>query len=941
MLERVSSFSASSVAQVTRVLLVTMLSIVGIDSSAQQIPDQLQQLIPGGLMDQLGLGAQQQGLIPQPLDFPQVVDPPAEEAIAPEDLPGGVPRLESGDTVIIEFSLRDESWLPERVQSQFDPASQIGQQGPLTEPMGATQAPMEDGAVAAVAQPELQPAQVLMLERLIAGNPYQLNDDGFLGLPGVPPIQLSGLTTEEAMVRVRAEPSLVWLQPLITFLPLEPFGVDSLESYGYDLFSGIPTTFAPATDVPVPSEYVIGPGDTVGVLLFGNASAQYNLRVLREGFLNFPEIGPINVAGLTFEDMRTIIEQRIEEQMIGVRSSITLGELRSIRVFVLGDVQRPGSYTVSGLSTMTNALFVSGGLNDVSSLRKIQLRRGGQTISTLDLYDLLLEGDTSDDQRLQPGDVIFTPPKGDSVSIYGEVRRPAVYELNGEQNIESVVALAGGFGPDADLSMLKLERIMPGGTTVYNIDLYSDTSEIESLQNGDVLLVQSRLEQLDNAVRLSGNVFQPGIYQWKEGLKLTDLIAFREQVRPGSDLAYVLIRREIEPNVKTAVFSADLQNAWNDPMGEDNVLLQSRDTVYVFDRTNSRREVILQLLDELRAQRFGDEEVSVVSIGGQVNQPGDYPLESGMTIADIIRAGGGLNESAYNLDAELLRYRTNVQGVMQAEVVNVDLTRINGGFSAANISLQPQDYLNIKIVPNWGEEEVVEILGEVTFPGTYPLLQGETLNELLSRAGGLTEYAFPPGVIFIREELQERENEQLENLANRLEADVQQLAGDPMNLAAVSAGNAIVARLRNTEPIGRLVLDFQSIIDGSGVTSIVLKDGDRLFVPPVPQEVTVLGEVQYPTSHVYEPGLRSDEYVEMSGGTTDNADERRIYTVRANGGVEVAGNRWFRRRSAAEMGPGDTIIVPVETATPLLPTFAAATSVIYNMAIAAAAVASF
>jgi protein involved in polysaccharide export with SLBB domain len=905
-------------------------------SSAQQIPAQLQQLIPGQLMEQLGVGPQAPGVIAEPLDFPQVVNPPLEAGIAGDVLPG-VPRLASGDTVVIEFTMREENWLPERVQSQFGVGPQ-GAQGPFAAPGGA---PITPEVAPEAVLPEPDPAQIVMLDRLIAGNPYQLTDDGFLGLPGVSPIQLSGLTVEEAMVRVRAEPSLVWLQPLITFLPLESFGVDSLEPYGYELFSGIPTTFAPATDVPVPSEYVIGPGDAVRVLLFGNANAQYNLRVFREGFVNFPEIGPISVAGLNFEDMRAVIEQRVEEQMIGVRSSITLGELRSIRVFVLGDVQRPGSYTVSGLSTMTNALFVSGGLNDVSSLRQIQLRRGGQTISTLDLYDLLLKGDTSDDQRLQPGDVIFTPPKGDSVSIFGEVRRPAIYELNGEQNIEAVVALAGGFGPDADLSLLKLERITPGGTTVYNIDLYSDGGEIESLQNGDVLLVPSRLEQLENAVRLNGNVFQPGIHQWNEGLRLADLIASREQIKPGSDLGYVLIKREIEPNVHTEVFSADLQKAWNDPMSGDNVLLQSRDTVYLFDRVNSRQEVIFQLLEELRAQRFGTEEVPVVSIGGQVNQPGAYPLEDGMTIADLIRAGGGLSESAYNLDAELLRYTTDNRGVMQTEVLNVDLRAIDQELVRGNITLSPQDYLNIKIIPNWGDQEVVEIYGEVAFPGIYPLLQGETLAGLLSRAGGLTEYAFPAGVVFLREELQERESEQLEMLANRLEADVQSLAADPTNIAAVGAGNAVVARLRNTEPIGRLVLDFESIVTGTAETDIALRDGDRLFVPPIPQEVTVLGEVQYPTSHIFEIGLGRDDYIEMSGGETDNADTRRIYTVRANGGVEAAGSRWFRRGSGNEMGPGDTIIIPAETATPLLPTFAAATQVIYNMAIAAAAIASF
>src|SRR5262249_7844235 len=251
----------------------------------------------------------------------------------------------------------------------------------------------------------------------------------------------------------------------LTLLPLQPVGTKALKPFGYDLFEQRRTTatgsttgaatFLPPTDIPVPVDYVIGPGDTVNVQLFGNQNADYRFVVSRDGTITFPEIGPVNVAGLTYEQLRDAITQRVSEQMIGVRASVTLGELRSIRVFVLGDVNRPGSYLVSSLSTMTNALYTSGGVKPVGSLRNVALMRGGNTISTLDVYDLLLRGDTRADARLMPGDAIFVPPVGATVAIDGEVRRPAIYEIRGERNVSEIVALAGGLTPSANRTNLR------------------------------------------------------------------------------------------------------------------------------------------------------------------------------------------------------------------------------------------------------------------------------------------------------------------------------------------------------------------------------------------------------------------------------------------------------------------------------------------------------
>jgi protein involved in polysaccharide export with SLBB domain len=227
---------------------------------------------------------------------------------------------------------------------------------------------------------------------------------------------------------------------------------------------------------------------------------------------------------MSFGQLRDAINERVAEQMIGVRASVTLGELRSIQVFVLGDVARPGSYTVSGLATMTNALLASGGVKPIGSLRNVALRRGGNTVSTLDLYDLLLRGDTRGDARLQPGDAVFVPPIGGTVTIDGEVRRPAIYEVNNEQSVAELVALAGGLNAAANRSAVKLERVVPNrGTTVQDIDLATPGAQT-AVRDGDVLRVPPNLEQLQTSVRLAGNVFQPGLYQWRDGMRLRDLL---------------------------------------------------------------------------------------------------------------------------------------------------------------------------------------------------------------------------------------------------------------------------------------------------------------------------------------------------------------------------------------------------------------------------------
>ena len=814
-----------------------------------------------------------------------------------------VPRLRPGDTIVIGFEPRQD------------------------DPRTPARTPEEQRA---------------FLDRLEKGNPYQLDGSGLLYLPGVSAIPLAGLDADQATVRIQAETALRSFTIIVTFLPLQPVGVAALAPFGYDLFERSRRAFAPDTDIPVPADYVIGPGDTINIQLFGNNNAEYFLTVTREGTIPFPEIGPVNVSGMTFAAMRDTLSQRVAEQMIGVRASITLGELRSIRVFVLGDVARPGAYSVSGLSTITNALYASGGVKSIGSLRNVALRRDGVTVAALDLYDLLLRGDTRADARLQGGDAIFVPPIGATVTVDGQVRRPAIYEVKGEDTVAELIALAGGLNAAANRTALKLERVVQNrGTTVQDIDLAGSGAQT-GVRDGDVLRIPANLAQLESSVRLAGNVFQPGIYQWRQGLRLADLLPAPELIKPLSDLNYVLIRREVAPNVEIEAVSADLQAAWRDPTGPANVLLRARDTVYVFHLETGRLEVVAPLIDELQAQAAPHEPLPVVRVGGQVRAPGEYPLEAGMRISDLLRAGGGLSEAAYATDAELTRYTVVNGEYRETELVTINLAAVVRGDRSADLPIGSYDYLNIKEVSRWRGEESVTIRGEVVFPGTYPIRRGEKLSSLLARAGGLTDLAFPQGSVFTRVEIQEREREQLELLAQRLERDLATVAvTEPSAGDALTAGQALLDQLRNTTPTGRWVIRLDDLVGGVEGADVVLKDGDTLLVPDERQEVSVLGEVQYATSHVFSSGLGRDDYINRSGGLGQRADKKRIYVVRANGEVVAnTGAGWFQRDAGSEIQRGDSIVVPIDVDQPLT-RWSAITQIVYNLAIAAAAVNSF
>jgi polysaccharide biosynthesis/export protein len=791
-----------------------------------------------------------------------------------------------------------------------------------------------------------------MMELIRSRNPYQLTHDGSLILPGLAEIPLAGLTDDQATLRLRIDPAFEHLDIRLTRLPLKKTGVAALKHFGYDLFDHALSTFAPMTNVPVPSDYVVGAGDELSVQLYGSQNRTIRLIVGRDGVVSFPELGPINVAGQRFSGVKAAIESRVERQLIGVRASVSMGDTRSIRIFVLGEARNPGTYTISSLATMTSALYAAGGIKPIGSMRRIELKRQGTLVRTLDLYDLLIRGDTTDDDKLQQGDVIFVPPVGSTVSISGELNRPAIYEIKNESTVADLINLAGGLTPQADPVKAMLSRVDENQRRiVVRVDLFGPKASAETLRNGDVLRVSRLKPTLDSGVSLLGHVFTPGNYEYRQGMHLSDVIHSVDDLEPNADLHYLLVRRESPPDRHVSVLSVDLQEALKTPGSGADIQLLPRDQIMVFDLASGRDHIIQPVLDELRLQSNLDHPTSVVHVDGRVKVPGEYPLEGGMKISDLVRAGGGLSDSAYGGKAELTRYRVEDGQTRRTELIEVDLAQAMRGDPKEDLQLQPFDILSVKEVSQWHTQESITLAGEVRFPGRYDIKRGETLVSVLARAGGLTEFAFPEGSVFTREELKRREQDQMDMLAQRMQTDLAAMAVAGVASGAPGAGNAnvvavgqsLLGQLHAQKAVGRLVIDLPRMMHSrpGSAYDVILRDGDQLIVPRFQQQVTVIGEVQSATSHLYGPGLSRDDYIALSGGTTRRADRSRIYVVRANGSVVAAeGHRWFQPNgSQMQIKPGDTIVVPLDTERlPALPFWTAVTTILYNVAIAVAAI---
>ncbi|HDS1207155.1 TPA: SLBB domain-containing protein [Shewanella algae] len=814
-----------------------------------------------------------------------------------------------------------------------------------------------------------------------------------------------------------------------------------LERFGYSLFEGEPSTFAPVSDVPVPSEYLMGPGDTLNVQLFGKDNREFTLTVNRDGTVQFPELGPISVAGLSFAETKDTLQKRIKHQMIGIESNITMGELRSIRIFVAGDAYKPGSYTVSSLSTMTQALFVSGGVNEIGSLRKVQLKRGGKLVGTLDLYDLLMRGDASGDMRLQSGDVVFIPPVGGLVSVAGEVRRPAIYELKGGETLGDVVNMAAGAKPGSYPKGSVVERYNDQGLkSLLTVDLTSAKGQKTLAKAGDVIRVKGTSGQYDNAITLVGAVVRPGKYQWHEGLKVNDILkSIWSDLQISADLDYAILLREVDDYGNIEVYQFAPGKAIVHQDAGENLALQPRDKLIIFNfsddsinryelnklvkervvkvtsltgdsllgsdlfkagfsdlqnkrlnkRTElagvvvndgatgdteleeaqkaeqeavtaevskmltnlfddrdlvkysymmNRSELLYPVISKLNAQARAGSSVKIVAVSGQVRHEGMYPLSVNASVSSLIEAAGGLKEGAYTARAELTRTITDATG---SSIVHktVDLTTALQGNKAADLPLEGRDILTVMTTPDWQEHQTVEIRGEVKFPGVYNIRRGETLQDVIQRAGGFTEYAYLPSAVFVRESVRKQEQMEIKKLADQLRRDIATRGvSKDGNVVNYADAQLMLKDLEGIKAVGRLVVDLPAISVGITQADLQLEDQDVLYVPSTKQTIAVMGEVQHASTHRYKEGLTLDQYLNMSGGARKRADEDRTYVIKADGSVMMPKrSMWFS--SEDNLQPGDTIIVPLDTEyKDNLTLWSQVTQIIYNTAVAVATI---
>ncbi len=769
-------------------------------------------------------------------------------------------------------------------------------------------------------------------------------------------------------------PQQLNLEDVLADLPDE---TDKLEYFGYDLFAGEPTTFAPVTDIPLPSEYIVGPGDELVIQLFGKENESYNLSVFRDGKIQLPKIGPVAVSGLKFDQVRALLTKKIKSQILGVDVSISLGELRSMRVMVLGNAYKPGSYEVSSLSTMTNALFVSGGIKETGSLRNIQLKRRGKLISRLDLYDLLLKGDTSGDFRLQAGDVVFIPNVGDRVIAKGEVNRPAIYETLPGETINDLLKMAGRANAQANKSSALLNRVSDQNIReALNLNLAKTKDNQTKLRNGDELILGKISDYVDAAVTLEGAVTRAGAYHWTQGLTVSKVVQnLHRDLLQDADLNYSLIIRKInfKNDIKVVQFSLfdalahkgnkelDVELKQQDKLivfsiadsilyrehfeksefdwKKDNKFKKSREErnekiklkenfVPLVDEDpydeekadNSRLALLKSVLEQLQSQATIGSPLKIVTIQGEVNFPGTYPITNLNDVNSFIKASGGLKDSAYTISAELTRRQQFKNNPIAIKHIIVNLNKELSSNNHKKISFQSRDVLTIRIQPAWNEVKQVLVKGEVKFPGTYVISQGETLLDVLERAGGITDLAYTKGAIFLRKELQEREQallkEMQERLKNELAAASLSEASDTKVKIKKDDSLDLVTKLDSTKALGRLVINLPKIIkDGfKSKSNLILKDGDEIAIPPSTQTISVMGQVQHPTAHVFDNKLNLDNYLKLSGGLTSRADSERVFVIKANGAVRMSteSNLWFASTKTG-LEPGDTIVVPLNT----------------------------
>ena len=775
-----------------------------------------------------------------------------------------------------------------------------------------------------------------------------------------------------------------------------------VERFGANVFeNGTRDSQMIPMDLPVGPDYVVGPGDSLAIDLWGGVSHRLYRTVDREGRVSLPEVGPVLVSGKSLAEVQQNLQQTLRTQFRDISADVSLSRLRTVRIYEVGDVENPGAYDVSSLSTPLNALFVAGGPTPRGSMRIVQHYREGKLVQTVDLYDLLLHGVKSGIDRLQNGDTVLVPPMGPQVTVEGMVRRPAIYELKDEKNLTDILELAGGLLPAATLRHIEVDRLVAHEKrTMLSLDIPEGdgnaavTKKLDSfaIQDGDKIRVYPIAPYNQDAIYLEGQVLRPGQYSYRAGMRVSDLISSYNDLLPEPALKYAEIIRLNAPDFHPSVESFNLADALAHP--DQSPVLHPLDTVRVFSKFAFENPPAVCVLGDVRqpgtyrtagqihlsdavhmaggltpeaetedAQVFrhladGKSEIfsvnlsealagepsanilleprdrllvhrspeaiqpAVVYVEGAVGKPGRYPLTGNMTLADLIRVGGGLEPSADTHTADLTRYSWVDGAQVTAQHESISISDALAGKVEGSEVLHNGDVLTIRQLPGWDDLGAsITIRGEVKHPGTYGIRPGERLSSVIERAGGFEPSGYPYGAILQRvsvREVEARERQQMilqvkdaqSNLDLIPVATQQQKEEKEM---VMTQWQSTLNQLSTNPPTGRVDIHVTSNMRRwrNSDADIVVRGGDTLTIPKRPDYVMVTGQVFNPTAVSYRPGRSAHWYLMQSGGPTQMANKKAIFVIRADGSVLTSKKGlWVGRSLSAVLQPGDTVVVP-------------------------------
>lgn len=667
-----------------------------------------------------------------------------------------------------------------------------------------------------------------------------------------------------------------------------------LPVFGASFFSA---AFPPATGAPVPADYVIGPEDEIFLLVWGQQDFYHKLTVDRNGEVFIPQVGSVSLAGMQYQQLEGHLRAQFGRIFKNFELSVSMGQLRSIQIYVAGNAVRTGVYTVSSLSTMVNALFASGGPLPHGSMRRVQLRRNGRLAAELDLYDLLLRGDKSGDARLQPEDVIYIPAVGPQIAIAGSVKNPAIYEIKDEKTVGGIMEMTGGFTPVANRARATIERVR-GGVSRELVELsLNDTGMNAPVVDGDILQVLTIVPRFDDTVTLHGNVADPGRFAWRPGMRLRDIIPDKESLTTRDYWKKKNLLGNV-PNEKYDLWSDTNaeKTATDNPLDEENTVPLLTRSYFV------KRDLVATLTPEERMEIELKAEAAA--------KPGRILVE--FAVADINWSYAVIErQNPMDLLTNLIPFNLGKLVLENDESQNLELRSgdIVTIFSQADIQ-----------VPQMQQTRMVKLQGEFNAPGIYTVSPNETLGQLVSKAGGFTPQAYPYGSEFTRVSTRRDQQARMESYIMDLEQEADAAARNRLTNAADSSEAATVsaevesrkrtiARMRELRSTGRIVLNMRpDVNDISGIAGLTLEDGDVFTVPARPSVINVIGEVYNPNAFIHVDGRMAKEYMEFAGGPTRNADEKRVYIIRADGSVipkqSVSG---FDK---LKLNPGDSLVVP-------------------------------